>query len=402
MKILQVNSVYGFGSTGKITADIHRELLHRGIESIVCYGRRDNTSDVGVYRICSDFYSHVQKFSARATGFMNGGCWLSTHRLIKIIEKEKPNVVHLQCINEAFVNIYELVAWLKKHHYKTVLTLHAEFMYTGGCSHAFDCDQWSTHEGCGHSKCPRYRSDMHSWFFDRTSTMWKRMKQAFEGFENLTVVSVSPWLKKRAERAPIFTGMKHCVVYNGLNTDVFHLYKESKLRNDLDLLNKPVIFHVTPAFSMDQNHIKGGYYVFEVAKCMPNAHFVIAGSYPGNLEVPGNVHMLGEVNNQQLLAQYYSMANITLLTSKKETFSMVCAESLCCGTPVVGFKAGAPELISLGNYSKFVEHGNVKFLVGAIDNMLLSNHSKEQISYDAAKYYSTKGMVDRYEEIYRG
>ena len=53
------------------------------------------------------------------------------------------------------------------------------------------------------------------------------------------------------------------------------------------------------------------------------------------------------------------MANLTILTSQFETFSMVCAESLCSGTPVVGFKAGAPEQISIQQYSEFVEYGKI-------------------------------------------
>ncbi len=34
---------------------------------------------------------------------------------------------------------------------------------------------------------------------------------------------------------------------------------------------------------------------------------------------------------------------------------MVTAESLCCGTPVVGFTAGGPESIAIDAFSNFVE-----------------------------------------------
>lgn len=41
MKILQVNSVCGIGSTGRIATDIHNLLLEDGYESYVAYGREE-------------------------------------------------------------------------------------------------------------------------------------------------------------------------------------------------------------------------------------------------------------------------------------------------------------------------------------------------------------------------
>lgn len=60
-----------------------------------------------------------------------------------------------------------------------------------------------------------------------------------------------------------------------------------------------------------------------------------------------------------LLTKFYSMADVFVLFSKRETYSMTCAEALCCGTPVVGFKCGAPETVFKEPYSKFVEYGDV-------------------------------------------
>ena len=57
------------------------------------------------------------------------------------------------------------------------------------------------------------------------------MKRAFDGFDDgLIVTSVSPWLMERAKQSLILQGKKHCVVYNGLNTDVFHQYDTADLR----------------------------------------------------------------------------------------------------------------------------------------------------------------------------
>ena len=113
MKVLQVNCVYRKGSTGKITADIHEELLRQGVESVVCYGRGDMVDEPHVYKTCGELYSKANHALTYVTGIMYGGLGLSTRKLISVIEKEQPDIVHLQCINGYFVNIYRLITWLK-------------------------------------------------------------------------------------------------------------------------------------------------------------------------------------------------------------------------------------------------------------------------------------------------
>ena len=353
--------------------------------------------DSDVYKTCTEKYSKLNNALSRITGVMYGGCFFSTNKLISIIKRENPDIVHLQCINGYFVNIYRLVNWLKKHHIKTVLTLHAEFMYTGGCGYSIDCDQWSTHVGCGHSGCPRWRSETKSLFFDRTKTMWEKMKIAFEGFENLKVISVSPWLMKRAKKSTILGKFEHAVVFNGLDTSVFYKYDTEEMRSEFVL--KKIIFHATPTFSLDKCHIKGGWYICELAKRMPEVQFLVAGSYTEGIVVPNNVKTLGVITEQTMLARYYSMADLTLLVSQRETFSMICAESLCCGTPVVGFKAGAPEQIALNEFSEFVEYGDLDMLERTVRKWLEKDKNNE-IADTAKCIYSKEVMTKHYLEIY--
>ena len=351
MKVLQVNVVYKNGSTGKITADIHTELLKNGIESVVCYGRGSKVDEPYVYKTCGELYAKMNNAFSRITGIMYAGCLFSTRKLVNIIKREKPDIVHLQCINGYFVNIYKLVTWLKKNKINTILTLHAEFMYTGGCGHAFDCEQWRKQSGICCTDCPRWKKETKSIFFSRTSTMWKKMKKAFDGFDKdkLTIVSVSPWLMDRAKSSQIFRNYNHKVIYNGLDTSVFKLYDTTEVKKKYNLTDEKIIFHATPSFSDDPNNIKGGCYVIELAKRMinDNVKIFVAGDYKKGMNLPKNIILLGRIKDQVELAKLYSMADVTVLTSKKETFSMVVAESLCCGTPVVGFKAGGPEQIAI-------------------------------------------------------
>lgn len=399
MKVLQVNCVYGKGSTGKITQDIHRELCARGMESVVCYGRGEKIREADVYKTCGELYSKCNNLLSRFTGIMYGGCHFSTNRLIRIIQKEQPDVVHLQCINGYFVNIYRLVAWLKQQGIQTVLTLHAEFMYTANCGHALECDRWKT--GCGN--CPRRWRETKSLVLDGTARSYRKMQCAFAGFdEKLTVVSVSPWLKNRAEQSPILAGKNHCVVFNGVDTDVFHPYNTEDLRKKLGLSDEKILFHATPFFSSDPEHLKGGYYILRLAEMLTdrNVKIFVAGAHEPGLQVPSNVILLGEIRDQQELARYYSLADVTVLTSKRETFSMVTAESLCCGTPVAGFRAGGPEQIALPEFSRFVQWGDVEQLSEAVAALLGSPLSRTIMADCSGRAYSKDTMVEGYMALY--
>ena len=399
MKILQVNCVYGHGSTGKIVRDIHHSLLKNGFASVVCYGRGVKAEDAHVHKTCTEFFGKANSLISRMTGLMYGGCWFSTRKLQGIIEAEKPDVVHLHCINGYFVNIYALVRWLKERKIKTVLTLHAEFMHTANCGYALDCEKWKT--GCG--SCPRLRQETLSWGIDNTALSFRKMKAAFEGFrDDLRVVSVSPWLMERAKQSPILEDKHHEVILNGVDTAVFHLYNTDDLRKELGLEDEKVIFHATADFQDDPQHIKGGYYVLRLAERLAKekVKILVAGKHPKDLNVPENVILLGRIADQTHLARLYAMADVTLLTSRKETFSMVTAESLCCGTPVVGFEAGAPEMIAISEFSRFCRWSDVDMLEETVRQMLHSSFDQKEIERQAAKKYSKNTMCTDYIGLY--
>lgn len=400
MKILQINNVYGVGSTGKITQDIHKKLILAEEHSIVCYGRGKKGKEKNVYKVSWELYSKINNLISRFTGIMYGGCLISTINLIKKIKKEKPDIVHVQCINGYFVNIYNLINWLKKEKIKTILTLHAEFMYTANCGYALDCDKWKT--GCGN--CPRRREATKSLFFDGTAKSWSKMKKAFDDFENIKVVSVSPWLMERANQSPILKNKEHIVIYNGLDTEIFNCSYQKDIKEKYCPNGEMFVFHATASFSDDENDIKGGHNLIKLAKMSKgeNIKFVVAGKYSIKGEIPENVILLGNVIDQKELAKLYSAADVTLLLSKKETFSMIVAESLCCGTPVVGFRAGAPEQIAIEEYSSFIEQGNLK---GLKEQMIIMaekyKDKKSSISERAINEYSSSRMSEEYIKLYR-
>lgn len=390
MKVVQVNCVYGTGSTGKIVEDIHRMLLGRGERSLVVYGRGGKSREAGVVKLCPEWYARGNNLLSRISGVMYGGCLLSTWKLCRMLQREAPDVVHLHCLNGFFINNYHLLAWLKKKKIKTVLTLHAEFPFTANCAHAMECEKWRT--GC--ENCPRWRQETGSWFFDGTARSFRKMKAACEGFrDHLTVVSVSPWLYGRASASGVLGEMRHRVIENGIDTDLFFpgaRGQEGRKR----------ILHVTAQFSDDPHHPKGGWYLLELAKRMKDVEFLVAGSCCIRGTVPENMTLLGNVENREALAALYGQADLTVLTSRRETFSMVYGESLCCGTPVVGFQAGGPESLGIAGVGDFVPFGDLTALEGAVRRWLKASLSREDVAAPGAARLSKERMLDGYWDLY--
>lgn len=390
MKVLQVNLVYRYGSTGKIMADLHEELLGRGHGSVVCYGRRPRPAEPHVYKVSSELGGKVHSVLSRLFGVDFAFSPIATRRLLRIIRREKPDVVHLHCLNGHFVNVYRLVEYLKRNHIRTVLTLHAEIMHTAGCEHAMECDKWRTE--CHH--CPRIRGKLSRFFRDDARYCFRRMKKAFAGFEDLTVVGVSGWLTERASQSPIFGACTYRTVHNGINTEVFSRRDATALRERLGIPeDRRVILHVTPNF---YHAIKGGGYVLELAARLPECQFLIVGYNGDGSDLPENVKGIAHTQNQIELAEYYSLADVTLMTSERETFSMVCAESLCCGTPVVGFQSGGPETVCLPNYSRFVKNGDTDALEVVLREYLAIDFPRDVVSADGMQAYAKEGMLDAY------
>ena len=399
IKVLHINCS-DVGSTGKIIEDIS---AHPQVESVLCTPHiKKPESSIKKVKTSLPYEQGIYRRVCFVYGLCYGFAPLSTARVLHHIKMEKPHVVHFHSANMNMVNLYRVLSYLKRKKIPTVVTNHAEFFYTGSCSHAYDCEKWQT--GCGACPCLYYASG--SKLFDRTHTAWKKMKKAFSGFKKIQVTSVSPWVDERVKKAPIMSDLPHCVITNGINTRCFSSDKAFDIHKAYNLSrNTKIIFHVTAGFYRDENHIKGGHYIIELAETLKDESMAIlvAGYHESDIKVPDNIILLGNLLNQDILAAHYASADLTVLASKRETFSMPVAESLCCGTPVVGFRAGGPESIAMPQYSEFVPHGDVDALKEAVLKWLDKKQTigAETIAKDAQQIYAADVMAEKYASVYQ-
>ena len=399
MKVLLLDVNCKSGSTGKIVFDLYTSLNSGNNTAIVGYGRGKKITEPNIFKFSSKIEVYLHALMTRITGLTGCFSFFSTRRLIKLIEEYSPDIIHLHDMHGYFVNINQLIKYIAKNGFKTVWTFHCEFMYTGKCGYTFDCPNWLTQ--CG--KCPQINEYPKSIFFDFTRKMHKDKKKLLQGLENLVIVTPSHWLANRVKQS--FLGNKRIeVVYNGVNCDeIFGPKEYSHLVARHNIGGRKVVLSVAPNI-MDER--KGGKYVVEVAKMMrsQNVLFIMIGVENPNFDPSPNIICLSRTEDQTELAAYYSLADITLLTSSKETFSMVCAESLCCGTPVVGFDAGAPNEIAPEGYGIFVPHGATSQLAETLQAALFGEISI-RTALECEKFgkqkYDQKIMCANYYCIYK-
>lgn len=355
MKIVTINNVYGTGSTGKIVKEIHDELLKHNIDSYVFFGRGKKSKEKNVFKMSSEFNSYIHSICSRLTGDEYSFSFIPTIKLIRKLKKIKPDIVQLHCLNSHFINIYLLMRYLKKNNIKTYLTLHAEIMHTSFCEHVFDCNKWKEN-GC--YKCNKKKGFITKYFRDDSKAIFNKLKKAFSNYDNITVIGVSDYMSRRARESVIFRNSNIITIKNGIDTSKF------KRQYDLDLKKKilgnysKLIIHVTPSF---ESKIKGGNYLLDIAKKMPDYLFLVVGNHKRkNID---NVVFYGRTENKKELAKLYSIADCFACTSLCESYPTVCLEASSCGCKIVSFNVGGiPETIPLG-YGVSVEPYNIDMFV---------------------------------------
>jgi putative colanic acid biosynthesis glycosyltransferase len=400
-KILLMNCVYGLGSTGFLVKSLYDSLKQsKEFEPELIVRKSDGEEDKECYLACNDFYSHIQHFLANLSGNTYGWCDKSTSRIEKKILSMKPDLINIHCINGYFVNIPRIISFCKINHFPLVLTQHAEFYFTGNCPHSYECIKWKS-SGC--FRCSSFRSATGSYFIDRTSKNFVDMKNAFSGYRNIQVVSVSPWLASESSASIILGKFQNICIPNGINTDIFCFGAREFLHSDDAALftgNRNFII-ILPSFCLDE---KGGRFLYALSKSLPLTDRLIVvgpnGALPKCLK-GRNVVNLGHIEDKKRLASLLSASSAHIFLSKRETFSMVIAESACCGTKTFGFDAGGPTSVFDERFAQFYPYGSIKDLVLGLNSFKETTIDKEKRAHDASSIFSAEVMNNRYLSLYR-
>ncbi len=389
MKILQINTVCGVGSTGRIANGISEVCRKSGVENYIAYGY-GKTSFPYSYRIGTNFDYYTHNILSRLFCQQGNYSVKATKNFLAWIEEIQPDIIHLHNLHGNFINIDLLFNYIKQTKLPCVWTLHDCWSFTGKCTH-FDyvsCNKWR--EGC--YSCPQLKNYPQSLFIDNSKKEYQKKKKLFGSIDNLTIITPSKWLASLAKES--FLGKYPVkVINNGIDLNIFKPTKSDWIHKH-NLENKFIILGVASGWE----ERKGLKYFLRLAEIFDdNQQIVLVGlTEKQNNSLPSNIIGITRTNNIKELAEIYSAADVFVNPTLEEVMGMTNVESLACGTPVITFKSGgSPECIDI-NTGIIIEKGDFIGLLNSIEYVRKERPFNSEACVRRAR--TLYGQEDRYTD----
>lgn len=402
MKILQINSVSGVTSTGRIVTDICEGAKAKGHECLIAYGelQYENTGrGIETYVIDSKIDNIYHALYTRAFdkhGLASSG---ATKRLIKKIENFKPDIIHIHNLHGYYINYEILFGWLKRHdEIKVFWTLHDCWAYTGHCVYYTEagCERWK--DAC--HTCPKQKDYPQSYIKDNSKDNYLRKNNAFTSLNNLTVIVPSKWLEREVSQS-FLKDYEIKVVNNGVDTKDFKPIFSMGAGAD----NTRVILGVANVWTPN----KGLKYYIELANLLKEKGYdnyricLVGKKYEKTETLPDNVIMMEHTNSKAELNEIYNKAAYYVSFSSEETFGMTIVEAMSAGTyPIVMENTACEEIVrqTVGSVTKRSAAAVLDEIMRLEDLYMKGEEvSADEISGHAQKF-SKERFVDEMLKIY--
>ena len=238
--------------------------------------------------------------------------------------------------------------------------------------------------------------------------------------------SLANLIKFGIEQSDVVTGVSHSLVqqtheliapdkdiktiYNFIDERDYHKTDSGYLRDEYGIKeNEKIIIHVSNFRTVKRvQDVVRAFYLTQ--KKVP-AKLLLVGDGPEvttvlnlakDLGISDKVLFLGKQDN---LAELYSISDLILLLSQKESFGLVLLEAMACGVPCIGTNVGGiPEVIVDGETGYICELGDVEMVSQKAIKLLSDPTLHQQFSKAAFERanseFHSDTIMKEYEEIY--
>ena len=386
MKIVQLNAVCGVGSTGGITVEISKMLTEHNVENYILYTNYRHDYELGI-RYSNKLIVKSSATAAKLLGNYGFNSYGSTRRLIKLLDRIKPDIVHLHNIHGHDMNLKTFFEYLKRINVRVIWTFHDCWAFTGYCMHfdSIGCQKWQTE--CG--ECPQARR--YSLMLDRCNELYQKKKRLFTEIEDMTIVSPSMWLAELAKKS-FLNKYPIEVINNGIDLDIF-VPRKSNFKERHGIESKKIVLGVPKG--------KLGYFI-ELGKLMSGEYkLVLVGLTDKERQsLPANVLGLPCTRDRIEMAEIFTASDVYINTTLEDTFPTVNLEAQACGTPVITFNTGgSPEAID-ANTGIVVEKRNIRAMYDAVQKICGGSDRSAACIERARRLYNAEERFNDYYELY--
>lgn len=356
MKVYQINVVCGYGSTGRIVADLSRFITKTGGECRIAYGRGTAPADLDTIKISNQLDLYYHSIMTRFTDKHGLYSKNATKKLINDIIKYNPDIIHLHNIHGYYVNYEILFEFLKGYDKQVIWTLHDCWTFTGHCAYydAVACEQWK--EEC--HQCNNLKGYPSTYNNSNIYFNYLKKRECFTQINKMILVSPSKWLKDQIKQS-FFKDTKCVVIRNGINIDLFSPKKRDIIRNRICPNQEKMILGVASVWTEQ----KGFSDFVKLRKVLDEKKYVICmvGLNRKQLaKLPHGIIGISRTESIEELAEYYSAADVFVNLTYEDTFPTTNIEALACGTPILTYETGgSPEIIN-ENCGDVVSKGDIE------------------------------------------
>lgn len=390
--ILQINMTCQHGSTGRIVAKIHNYLLEKGFNSFIAYSTF-KSNIIGSFKIENKFENYLRRVLNKYFGKKYYHSTLGTLRLIRNIKLLNPDLVHLHNIQQNSVNFPMLLKFLKRYGVPVVYTLHDCWAFTGGCYYFTElgCDGYKT--GCIECKLDKKQRDICN---KATNTIYEEKKNAFYALKELRIICVSNWLESCTDQS-FMKELPVQVIFNGIDTSLFKPVINEK-RAELGISDKEFLILGVANYWDDR---KGLNTFFRLAELIDKPYRIVLVGISSKI-CPPNITAIQRTDNIQELVELYSCADVLVNASREETFGLVAAEAMACGTPVIAYNSTACGEVVNSDTGILLDSFKIEDLLIALEK--IRRYGKNQYSEQCINYinkrFSRKEMLKNYLGVY--
>ena len=410
MNVLQINTLDKKGGAAKVAYSLRRELEKRGHETSMFVGRK--YSDKKNVKILNDIRSFSGKVRRKLAYWLaNDIDVFSSDHILKTPEFKSADIVHCHNLHGNYFNLgtLEKMSAIKP----VVWTLHDMWPITAHCAHAFD----GKINEKGFFACPTL-GILPAIAWHNEKYLEKRKVGIYKN-SNFHIVTPSKWLANKVAQS-ILGNKPLSVIHNGIDTNIFKPRSDlGRLRSDLGLpTDKRIILIVAKGGA--SNPWKGGNYAQNLIKAFTGdsrTFFVdLGGNIPAMMATRKaeqssydgpHLKVVSYVTDQDILAKYYSAADMLLYPSIADNCPLVVLEAQACGLPVVAFETGGiPELVDHQKTGYVARYKDIDDLIIGTRWMLSRSSTeyttmREAVITKIISGFTLEKMTDQYLSLYK-